>query len=143
MAALPPRQIVRLTRCLGVRGHPAMLIEMMSYTSYRWYPEYTVEEQYLDFNQTLFHCIVRINSHHIGDTQPIHYGHGIGVIENMVVQDAAYSCITLLREEHALLSESPYHYILVALPGEEGYYTGLYTDHSLEDPLLQITARHT
>src|SRR4051812_11040065 len=29
-----------------------------------------------------------------------------------------------------------------ALPGEEGYYIGLYTDHSLEDALLQITARH-
>src|SRR3954468_23467225 len=28
-----------------------------------------------------------------------------------------------------------------ALPGEEGYYTGMYTDYSLEDPLLQMTAR--
>ena len=52
MADLPIRQIVRLTRCLGVRGHPAMLIEMMSFIGYRWYPEYTVKEQFLDFNQT-------------------------------------------------------------------------------------------
>src|ERR1041385_1999206 len=142
MADLPPRQIVRLTRCLGVRGHPAMLIEMMSFIGYRWYPKYIVEEQFLDFNQTQFHCTVRIYPYHIGVSHPILFGHGIGVTENMVVQDAAYSCITQLREEHALLAGSPFRYIPAALPGEEGYYTRLYTDHSLEDTLLQITSRH-
>ena len=91
MADLPPRQIVRLTRCLDVRGHPATLIEMMSYVGYRWYPEYTVKEQFHDFNQTQYHCIVRIYPHHNGVTQPIHFGHGIGMTENMAVQDAAYS----------------------------------------------------
>src|ERR1041385_5403539 len=60
----------------------------------------------------------------------------------MAVQDVAYSCINLLREEHTLLAGSPFRYIPAALPGEEGYYTVLYSDHSLEDPLLQITARH-
>src|SRR3954468_14817275 len=79
MADLPPRQIVRLTRCLGVRGHPATSIEMMSYVGYRWYPEYTVEEQFHDFNQTQLHCIVRIYPHHVGVTPPIHFGHGIGI----------------------------------------------------------------
>ena len=141
MADLPPRQIVRLTRCIGVRGHPATLIEMMSYVGYRWYPEYTVEEQFRDFNQTQYHCIVRIYPHHIGVTQPILFGHGIGMTENMAVQDAAYSCMTLLREEHTMLRETSFRYIPAALPGEEGYYTGLYSDHSAEDPLLQMTAR--
>src|SRR4051812_43723869 len=61
--------------------------------------------------------------------------------ENMAVQDVAYSCMTLLREEHTLLGGTPFRYIPAALPGEEGYYTGMYTDHSLEDPLLQMTAR--
>src|SRR4051812_6592181 len=137
----PPRQIVRLTRCIGVRGHPAMLIEMMSFVGYRWYPKYIVEEQFRDFNQTQYHCIVRIYPHHIGVTQPILFGHGIGMTENMAVQDAAYSCMTLLREEHAMLRDTSFRYILVALPGEEGYYTGLYSDHSAEDPVLQMTAR--
>src|SRR3954469_6656414 len=141
MADLPPPQIVRLTRCIGVRGHPAMLIDMMSFMGYRWYPEYTVEEQFRDFNQTQYHCTVRIYPHYVGVTQPILFGHGIGMTENMAVQDAAYSCMTLLREEHALLGGTPFRYIPAALPGEEGYYTGLYTDHSLEDPLLQMTAR--
>src|SRR3954467_1004452 len=141
MANLPPRQIVRLTRCIGVRGHPAMLIEMMSFMGYRWYPEYTVEEQFCDFNQTQYHCTVQIYPHYVGVTQTILFGHGIGMTENKAVQDAAYSCMILLREEHALLGGTPFRYIPAALPGEEGYYTRLYTDHSLEDHLLQMTAR--
>src|SRR4051812_657251 len=141
MADLPPLWIVRLTRCIGVRGHPAKLIEMMSYVGYRWYPEYTVEEQFHDFNQTQYHCIVRIYRHHIGVTQPILFGHGIGMIENMAVQDAVYSCMTLLREEHTMLRETSFRYIPAALPGEEGYYTGLYSVHSAEDPLLEMTSR--
>src|SRR3954470_24035883 len=108
MAYLPSRQIVRLTRCLGVRGHPVMLIEMMSFIGYRWYPEYIVEEQFLDFNQTQFHYIVRIYPHHTGVTRPIHSRHGIGMTENMAVQDAAYSRMTLLREEHAMLGGTPF-----------------------------------
>ena len=61
--------------------------------------------------------------------------------KNMAMQDAAYSCMTLLRDEHAMLRETAFRYIPAALPGEEGYYTGLYSDHSAEDPLLQMTAR--
>ena len=49
--------------------------------------------------------------------------------------------MTLLREEHAMLRDTSFHYIPAALPREEGYYTGLYSDHSAEDPLLQMTAR--
>ena len=142
MAGLPRRQIMHLTRCLGVCGHPAMLIAMMSLVGYHWYSEYTIEEEYLNFNQTQYHCVIRIYPHHTGVTEPIHYDFGIGMTVNMVVQDAAYSCITLLREEHPLLQESPYRYIPAALPGEEGYFTGLYTDHTQEDPLLQVATQH-
>src|SRR3954468_7034922 len=106
MADLPPRQIVRLTQCIGVRGHPAMLIEMMYFVGYRWYPEYTVEEQFRDFNQNQYHCIFRIYPHHIGVTQPILFVHGIGMTENMAVKNAAYLCMTLLREEHTMLRET-------------------------------------
>src|SRR4051812_37242164 len=42
---------------------------------------------------------------------------------------------------HVLLRDTSFRYIPAALPVEEGYYTGLYTVHSLEDPLLQMTAR--
>ena len=92
-----------------------MLIEMMSFVGYRWYPEYTIEEQFLEFNQTQYHYIIRIYSHHIGVTQPILFGHGIGMTKNMAVQDAAYSCMTLLREEDALLRDTSFLYIPAGL----------------------------
>src|SRR3954462_8026722 len=105
MADLPPRRIVRLTRCIGVRGHPATLIEMMSFVGYRWYPEYTVEEQFREFNQTQYHCILRIYLHQSGVPQLFLFGHCIGMTDNMAVQDVAHSCITLLREELPLLRD--------------------------------------
>ena len=56
--------------------------------------------------------------------------------ENMAMQDAAYSCMTLLREEHAMLRDTLFLYVPATLPREEGYYIGLYSDHSAEDPVL-------
>ena len=46
MATRSQNQVVRLTRCIGVPGHMAMLVRVMVETGYRWYPEYTVEEQF-------------------------------------------------------------------------------------------------
>ena len=54
MLGRPSRQVVRLTRCIDVPGHADMLVKMMSVAGYRWYPEYTVEEQYQDFNQSRY-----------------------------------------------------------------------------------------
>ena len=52
MANRVQNQVVRLTQCLDVPGHTAMLVRVMIETGYRWYPEYTVEEQSRDFNQS-------------------------------------------------------------------------------------------
>ena len=56
MATRDQNQVVRLTRCIGVTGHTAMLVRVMIETGYRWYPEYTVEEQFRDFNQSQYLC---------------------------------------------------------------------------------------
>ena len=56
MANRVQNQVVRLTRCLDVPGHTAMLVRVMIETGYRWYPEYTVEEQFRDFNQSQYLC---------------------------------------------------------------------------------------
>ena len=47
----PTRQVVRHTTAIGASGSPAVLAEMMTYLGYRWHPEYTVYEEYQDFNQ--------------------------------------------------------------------------------------------
>ena len=60
MATCPQNQVVRLTRCLDVPGHTAMLVRVMTEAGYRWYPEYTVKEQFRDFNQSQYLCTVWI-----------------------------------------------------------------------------------
>src|SRR5215216_1369403 len=57
----------------------------------------------------------------------------------MSVQDAAYSMMTIIRARHALLQNTEFCYMPASLPGEEGYYTGLYTDAAHEELLLRTT----
>ena len=72
MATCAQNQVVRLTRCLDVPGHTAMLVRVMIETGYRWYPEYTVEEQFRDFNQSQYFRTVRIFPSYPGSTEPLH-----------------------------------------------------------------------
>lgn len=54
------QQIVRLTRCINLPGHIAMLVDAMTLTGYRWYPRYIVYEEYQEFNQEQYRCMVLI-----------------------------------------------------------------------------------
>ncbi|KAI5012776.1 hypothetical protein ZWY2020_025042 [Hordeum vulgare] len=117
-----------------------MLVRMMSVSGYRWYPEYTVEEQYRDFNQSRYLCTVRVFPDYPGAEEPIHWSYGLGVTVDMAVQDATYSMLTIMRARHALLQNSEFCYVPASQPGEEGYLSGVYFDSSMEDPLLQSTA---
>ena len=46
MATRTQNQVVRLTRCLDVPGHTAMLVRVMTEAGYRWYPEYTLRSNF-------------------------------------------------------------------------------------------------
>ena len=111
----------------------------MTQTDYRWYPEYTVEEQFRDFNQSQFICTVRIFPSYPGSTKPLHWSYGLGITMEMSVQDAAYSMISIIRDGYASLQDTEFHYLPAAHTGQEGYYTGLYADASHEEPLLCTT----
>ena len=141
MASRPQNQVVRLTRCLDVPGHTAMLVRVMTEAGYRWYPEYTVEEQYRDFNQSQYLCTVRIFPSYPGSTEPLHCSYGLGVTIEMSVQDAAYSMMTIIRARTSLLRNTDFRYMPASLPGAEGYFTAIYTDSSHEDSLLRTTAQ--
>ena len=80
-----------------------MLVRVMMETGYRWYPEYTVEEQYRDFNQSQYLCTVRIYPSYPGAAEPLHWTYGLGVTIDMVVQEAAYTMLTIMRAHHGLL----------------------------------------
>ena len=139
MASRTTHQVVRLTRCIDVPGHKAMLVRLMIETGYRWYPEYTIEEQYRDFNQSQYICTVRIFPSYPGATDPFHSSNGLGVTGETSVQDAAYSMITIIRAGHASLQDTEFCYLPAALTGQEGYYTGLYADATHEEPHLWTT----
>ena len=102
MATRDLNQVVRLTRCLDVPGHTAKLVRVMTEAGYRWYPEYTVEEQFRDFNQSQYLCTVRIFPSYPGSTEPLHCSYGLGVTIEMAVQDAAYSMMTIMRVRSGL-----------------------------------------
>lgn len=131
MADQPAQQVVRLTRCTQVHGHTAMLVHAMTHTGYRWYPEYIVYEEYHDFNQEQCRCTSMIYPPEFGAMEPMHYVYHVAVTIARAVQDAAYSCLTLLHEHHTLLREQ-FRYVPTALEGEEGNLTGLYSDSTPE-----------
>ncbi|XBJ09495.1 hypothetical protein VPH35_014560 [Triticum aestivum] len=139
MATRSQNQVVRLTRCIGVPGHTAMLVRVMVETGYRWYPEYTVEEQFRDFNQSQYLCTVRIFPSYPGATEPLHCSYGLGVTIEMSVQDAAYSMMTIMRARTALLQNTDFCYMPAALPGAQGYYQATYCDSTHEGSLLRTT----
>ena len=120
MATRSQNQVVRLTRCLDVPGHTTMLVRVMVKIGYRWYPEYTIEEQFRDFNQSQYLCTVRIYPSYPGATEPLHCSYVLGVTIEMSVQDAAYSMMTIIRARTALLQNTDFRYMPASPLGRRG-----------------------
>ena len=133
MATRDLNQVVRLTRCLDVPGHTAKLVRVMTEAGYRWYPEYTVEEQFRDFNQSQYLCTVRIFPSYPGSTEPLHCSYGLGVTIEMAVQDAAYSMMTIMRVRSDLFRDSDFRY----MPGSLSEHKGI-SRLSMLTPLRRI-----
>ena len=129
MSSRTVHQVVRLTRGIDVPGHTAMLVRVMTETGYRWYPEYTVEEQFRDFNQSQFICTVRICTGLMGLVSPW----------RCPCRTLAYSMISIIQAGYASLNDTEFRYLPVARASPEGYYTGFYADAAHEEPLLRTT----
>lgn len=123
-------QVVRLTHCDGTTGHPAMLIEVMDYIGFRWFPEFVVYEVYRDFNQQYYRAEVFIypNDRSTINPPPLHHALGFGVTVEMAVHEAAYICLTFLRAEYRLLDHSPFRYIPSGYLGEAGHHHTVHLD---------------
>ena len=89
---------MRHTTAIGASGSPAVLAEMMTYLGYRWHPEYTVYEEYQDFNQEQYRAIVHLYSREYDSTTVLHTAHGVGVTIDMTVHDAAYAALHVFVE---------------------------------------------
>ena len=109
-------------------------------TGYQWYPEYTIEEQFRDFNKSQYLCTVRIYPSYLGATEPLRCSYGLAVTIEMSVHDAAYSMMPIIRARTALLRNTDFRYMPASLPGAQGYYQALYYDSTHEESLLRTTA---
>ena len=79
----------------------------MTYLGYRWHPEFTVYEEFQDFNQEQYRAIVHLYSREYDSTTVLRTTHGVGVTIDMAVHDAAYAALTRLRGEYQELDTSP------------------------------------
>jgi hypothetical protein len=125
----------------GAPGFPAVLIALLTRRGYRWYPEYMVYEDYCEFNQEQYHADVHIYDQHDDSDTELHLFHGIGVMIEMAVHDAAYSAVACLRGEFSTsLDASEFQYIPYAPAGDAtGYYTSIcapYKPHRYDPQVL-------
>ena len=140
----PTRQLVRLTVAHDATRFPAILVDLLTRLGYRWYPEYTVYEDYREFNQEQYHAEVCIFDRQDTSVTELHTFHGVGVTVDMAVHDAAYTAIARLRGEHSRLEETAFRYIPYAPAGDEsGYYTAVCTPYVMHRYDPQVLVQYT
>jgi hypothetical protein len=102
-----------------VPGFPAILNDLLTRLGYRWYPEYTVFEDYDEFNQEQYHAVMSIYDRTNMSIRELCTFHGVGVTVDMAVHDAAYAAIVRLHGEHPRLEETGFRYLLYTTATEE------------------------
>ena len=115
----PAVQIVRQTWAEDTPGYPAILVDLLTRLGYRWYPQYTVYEDFLEFNQQQYRAKMIILD---GSDRPITELHtflGFGVTVEMAVHEAAYVAITHLRRQYPRLEDSGFRYFPYAPAGDD------------------------
>ncbi|KAI5021624.1 hypothetical protein ZWY2020_058354, partial [Hordeum vulgare] len=100
-------------------GFPSILIDLLTRLGYRWYPEYTMYEDFREFNQYQYQAEVRIFDQMGNSTRKRHVFCGIGLSIDMAVHDAAYIAITRLRGVYPHLEQSAFRYIPYVPAGDE------------------------
>ena len=113
------RQLVCLTMAVDAPGFPAILINLLTRLGYRWYPEYTVYEDFRNFNQEQYQAVVVIWDRRDRSITELHTYCGVGVAVDMAVHDATFTAITCLHREHPCLEETGFRYIPYVPTGDE------------------------
>ena len=87
-----------------------------------------MHEEYLDYNQTEYLCVVRIPKLD-GTLEPTEiYAEALGFTIEMAVQNAARHCLTLLRDTYPDYEDNSFRYC----PGSENALEGCFT-HTFAD----------
>ena len=124
----PATQLVCQTMAVDATGFPTILVDLLTRLGYCWYPQYTVYEDYREFNQEQYHARVDIFDRQDRSTTELHTFPGFGVTVEMAVHEVAFIAITHLRSEYPRLEDTGFRYILYAPAGDETrYYTDVCT----------------
>jgi hypothetical protein len=91
-------------------GFPALLVDLLTMKGYRWYPQYTVYEEYHEFNQENYRAKVVIFDRRDRSINELYTFFGCGVTVEMAVHDAAFVAITRLRGELTGLEDTGFRY---------------------------------
>ena len=107
----------------------------------RYFPVYTVHEEYQDYNLTQYLCAVRIPKLD-GTLVPAEiYAEGLGFTVEMAVQDAARHCLTMIRDMYPDYEDNSFRYCPGSDDTLQGCFTHTFADSSQEeDPRLRCTA---
>ena len=125
-------QIVCLTRCENTPGFPELLRYVTANNYFHWLPEYTVYEQYRDFNMTQYLAKVTLHPYSEFDTYTYYTYFGMGTSVEMAVQEAAYVALTCLRREFEHLENTSFRYFPSTPSQAEGVESATYMDFSEE-----------
>ncbi|PNT67352.1 uncharacterized protein LOC112272038 [Brachypodium distachyon] len=100
-----------MSNCETTQGFPEVLREIMRHIGFRYQPEYTVFEDYRDFNQEYYRVVVRLHQDMPSEKFPVHKAVGTGHTIELAIQQVAYMCVTLLRMKYERLDKGPFKYI--------------------------------
>ena len=123
--------VVRLTRCEGVRGFPALFAAALASQGCRWYPEYTVYEEYVPYSQAQFFCKVRV----LNDEGRVeNVAGGVGMTVEQAVQEAAYNGLSIYRSYCPYLANqaSDFCHFPAADDSTSGVYRAVYSSGEME-----------
>ena len=70
----------------------SILVNLLTRLGYRWYPEYSVYEDFGEFNQEQYLAIAHIWSQEDRSIRELHTFPGVGVTVDMAVHDACLHC---------------------------------------------------
>ena len=134
--------MVHMTRCERTTGHPELLRSMVTFVGFRWAPEYQVFEHQREFEQTFYRAVVYIISD--DGSRVVHESEAVGTTVDMVVQQAAYVCLTMLRADYYCFDDSCFRHIPRGYSPSDGAHFTLYDSLGVSDndsSRLQRTAQ--
>jgi hypothetical protein len=125
--------VVRLTRCEGTRGFPALLAAAARDQDCPLFPEYVVYQEYLPYQQGQFFCECRLLNEEGNAVQ--HIAGGVGLTVTQAVHEAAHTALSTYRGYSPYLAsdDSDFRHFPASAEGPEGIFHAQYSEGDGEE----------